>query len=451
MNIENNLSAAPPAPATLGKVGLRGRTFLIPEMNRVASHLIAASVRSFGVQAQVLKTYRGLDHGKKYTSGKECYPCLVTLGDLLHFVEEERMRLGDGFNAGDYVYFMPESDGPCRFGLYNKYQRIVLDSLPGLKTLNIGAVTTTDSYSPDGFIEPENAGSLKKAAYLATVVADILERLTWRVRPYEKEPGRTDALVDGAVRCLTETFEKHGACDPYEPVMAELDAILREAGSIIDPRVPPKPRIGIVGEVFLRMHADSNQNLIRVLEKYGAEVVNASMAEWMNYVSYEGLRVAKRNLRLNLKLMRLSRAMAAGKDVLNFGLTLLYQERTQKKVFKRAQRLLDLAGDHKIGLLERILKQSDVFSCDITTESCVSIPSILHCAAGGCHGVVNVYPFTCMPSTTTSAVVRPLMNEWRFPYLDTPYDGSTQPGREAAIRTFMYQARQHMERNGRKN
>lgn len=447
----SKIGNAPPAPGTLGKVDLRGKTFLIPEMNRVASHLIAASVRSFGVDAQVLKTYRGLDYGKKYTSGKECYPCLVTLGDLLHFVEEEKRRLGDGFNAGDYVYFMPESDGPCRFGLYNKYQRMVLDSLPGLKRLNIGAVTTTDSYSPDGLIEPENATALKKAAYLSAVVADILERLTWRVRPYEKELGRTDAFVDGAVRCLIATFEKHGCRDPYEPVMAEMDAILREAADIIDPRVPPKPRIGIVGEIFLRMHPDSNQNLIRVLEKYGAEVVNASMAEWMNYVSYEGLRMAKRELRLNLKLLRFPGALAAAKNVLDFGLTLLYQERVQGKAFKRARRLLDLAGDHKISHLERILKRSDMFSFDIPTEACLSIPSIMHCASDGYHGVVNVYPFTCMPSTTTSAVVRPLMNEWRFPYLDTPYDGSSQPGREAAIRTFMYQARQHMARNGRKN
>jgi predicted nucleotide-binding protein (sugar kinase/HSP70/actin superfamily) len=199
------------------------------------------------------------------------------------------------------------------------------------------------------------------------------------------------------------------------------------------------------------MHPDSNQNLIRVLEKYGAEVVNASMAEWMKYVSYEGLRIARRNLRLNLKLLRLPRAGAAARDVLNFGLTLLYQERTQKKAFQRAQRVLDLVGDHKISHLEGILERSDVFSFDIPTEACLSIPSIMHCAQNGYHGVVNVYPFTCMPSTTTSAVVRPLMNTWRFPYLDTPYDGSTQPNREAAIRTFMYQARQYMERNGRKH
>jgi hypothetical protein len=42
------------------------------------------------------------------------------------------------------------------------------------------------------------------------------------------------------------------------------------------------------------------------------------------------------------------------------------------------------------------------------------------------------------------------MNRMRIPYLDTPYDGSCQPGRETAIRTFMHQAGQHFQRNGRK-
>lgn len=54
--------------------------------------------------------------------------------------------------------------------------------------------------------------------------------------------------------------------------------------------------------------------------------------------------------------------------MLNFGLALLYQERTQKKAFKRAQGLLDLVEDHKIRRLERILKNSGVFSFDIPTE-----------------------------------------------------------------------------------
>jgi hypothetical protein len=61
-----------------------------------------------------------------------------------------------------------------------------------------------------------------------------------------------------------------------------------------------------------------------------------------------------------------------------------------------------------------------------------------------------VYPFTCMPSMTTSAIVKPIMNRMRIPYLDTPYDASTQPGRETAIRTFMHQAAQHFRRYGKK-
>jgi len=53
-----------------------------------------------------------------------------------------------------------------------------------------------------------------------------------------------------------------------------------------------------------------------------------------------------------------------------------------------------------------------------------------------------------MHSMTVSAIVKPLMNEHRIPYLDVSCDGTTQPGREAAIRTFLYQVHQHFRRNG---
>jgi len=79
----------------------------------------------------------------------------------------------------------------------------------------------------------------------------------------------------------------------------------------------------------------------------------------------------------------------------------------------------------------------------------LSVAGMMEYVREGYNGLVNVYPFTCMPSITTSAIVRPLMNKLRVPYLDTPYDASTQPGRESAIRTFMYQADQHHKRYGR--
>jgi predicted nucleotide-binding protein (sugar kinase/HSP70/actin superfamily) len=113
-------------------------------------------------------------------------------------------------------------------------------------------------------------------------------------------------------------------------------------------------------------------------------------------------------------------------------------------------KLIDISEDHTVGHMEEICKEEDLFSFDIGTEACLSIPGLIEYAKEGFNGLINVYPFTCMPSTITSAVVKPMMGRMGVPYLDTPYDSSVQPGREAAIRTFMYQAQQHMRRNGRK-
>ncbi|MCU0578470.1 MAG: CoA activase [Desulfobacterota bacterium] len=434
----------------VGKFHIGRKKVLLPAMNRISAHLLAGTFRAFGIEALVLATYGGLDLGKQYTSGKECYPCQVTLGDVLAFIRGERERLGRAFHPEDYIYFMPESDGPCRFGLYNKFQRLVLDSIPGLDRLKICSLTTQDGYSLAGLLEEERVTDFKKAGFLAVVAGDILDRLVWRVRPYEREPGATDAFAEGALHRLAASLETWGAGGNYEPVLAELDEILAEAKDLIDPQLPPKPLIGMVGEIFLRMHRESNQDLIRLLEKYGAEVENASMAEWVNYVSYERLREARKHLTLHLRLLHFTQLRTCLRDILDFGLNLLFQEATQKKIYRRTRRVLDLAEDHRIAHLEKILDRSEVFSFDVRTEACLSIGGILQCAAGGYNGVVNVYPFTCMPSITTSAIVKPLLNERQLPYLDAHYVGSFQPGREAALSTFLYQARQHFGRHGRK-
>jgi predicted nucleotide-binding protein (sugar kinase/HSP70/actin superfamily) len=421
----------------------KGKTLLIPDMNRVGANLLAATFRAFGVRARVMETYKGMDLGKKYTSGKECYPCQVTMGDILHFIEQEKDALGDSFNPGDYIYFMPEAEGPCRFGMYNKYQRIVLDSFPGLRELQIIAPSNSDAYSLGDILVGGQEQDFRKTAYFSMVVTDILERLLWKIRPYEREAGITDAFVQESVRSLEHAFELYGRGKLFRKIMDKVEDIVKEAKSMVDPTIPPKPLIGIVGEIYLRMHEESNQNLIRVLEKHGAEVVNASLCEWVNYVSYDGLREAKKALLLNLKQLRFQPMINSLKKILDFGGDLLYKEFRQKQVYRQVRKLIDIPEDHKISHLERSLEKSDLFSFDLSTEACLSISSIVEFARGGYHGVVNVYPFTCMPSMATSAVVKPYLRNLKIPYLDVPCDSTVQPAREATIRTFMYQAYQH--------
>jgi predicted nucleotide-binding protein (sugar kinase/HSP70/actin superfamily) len=429
----------------VGRFSLRERTCLIPEMNRLGSHLLAASFRSFGIRAKILETFQGMDLGLAHTSGKECFPCQITMGDILHFMKQETVRLGAEFDSDAYVYFLPEADGPCRFGMYNKYQRIVLDSFPGLSGLRIGALTTEDGYSLSGIIEEERVTDLRKSSYVALVVGDVLDRLLWRVRPYEKEPGLADLVIEKCLEYMSDAFERFGRGLQFDQILARLEAVIKELKAVMDPEIPSKPLIGMVGEIYLRTHVKANQDVIRMLEKYGAEVVNASVSEWINFTSYERYRSAKTALRFSLKRLKFDRLKDHLKDLFTYGGDLFYQEYRQRQIYKRASQLIDLAKDHKISHLEDVIKEQDLYSFDLGTEACLSIAGMMEYVREGYNGLVNVYPFTCMPSITTSSIVRPLMNKLRVPYLDTPYDSSTQPGRES----FMYQADQHFKHYGR--
>jgi predicted nucleotide-binding protein (sugar kinase/HSP70/actin superfamily) len=96
----------------------------------------------------------------------------------------------------------------------------------------------------------------------------------------------------------------------------------------------------------------------------------------------------------------------------------------------------------------KLLKKTALINFQIPGEAALSVSGALAYKDHGFNGVVNVYPFTCMPGTLTSSILKPWCYKNAFPYMDAPCDGSSQPGREAGIRTFMYQAQQHFERNG---
>ncbi|MFH1124664.1 MAG: CoA activase [Pseudomonadota bacterium] len=435
---------------SVGQFRLRDKICLIPEMNRIGGHLLAGTFRGFGVNALVMETYKGLDLGKEFTSGKECFPCQVTMGDVLLFMKKEMERLGDAFDPEKYIYFMPEAEGPCRFGMYNKYQRIVLDSFPELRRLKIGSLSSKDSYSLGGMFDEKQGREFRKVAYFSVVVADVLDRLLWRIRPYENEKGRADEFIERAMHGMSEAFEKLGPAKAFDDILNKLEEVVEEGKGIIDPKIPPKPLIGMVGEIYLRTHVHANQDVIRMLERYGAEVVKSSIAEWVNYTTYDRMREAKIGLRLNVKQLRLQGIKRYLKKFLSYRLELSYQQYRQNQVYNRVKAVIHLPEDHRVDHLEDILREENLYSFDVGTEACLSIPGILEFVREGYNGVVNVYPFTCMPSTITSSIVRPIMNRMKVPYLDTPCDGTYQPGRETAIRTFMYQAEQHFKRNTRR-
>jgi predicted nucleotide-binding protein (sugar kinase/HSP70/actin superfamily) len=273
--------------------------------------------------------------------------------------------------------------------------------------------------------------------------------LLWRIRPYEKTEGMADAFIDEAVVRMGKSFAHHASQKDLFPILGGLIEVVKEGKGIIDPRIPKKPLIGVVGEIYVRTHVKSNQDTIRTLERYGAEAVNASIGEWINYTTYEQVRLARIALRLNLKGFRLKELRKYLLQYLKYSLTLFYQYMQQRKVYGMVRKYIDIEEDHKIGHLEKVLRRDNTFSFEVGTEACLSISSALELAHRGYNGIVNIFPFTCMPSNLTASIAKPLMAKLNIPYIDISCDGSFQPGREAALRTFMYQAYQRFKTHGR--
>ncbi len=430
----------------VGKFSLANKTLLMPEMSYAGSSLVIATLKSFGIQAQMMETYKGLQLGKQYTSGKECFPCQITLGDLLYHLDGEKERLGEAFKPENYLYFMAEAGGPCRFGMYNKLHRIVLDSMDGFSKTRIATISSDDSYALGGLMEPEVRMHFRRSVYMGIVIGDVLDRMLWRTRPYEKKEGEAEGHYENGLATMCQAMETHGRKKRFRQLLNVLEEVVAKARDIIDPTIPPKPLIGMVGEIYLRSHRKSNQDLIKLLESHGGEIVNASIAEWVNYVSYENMQKAGRELVFAIRHRNLKMLQQHFRDWLNNRTELSYQYFRTSQVYRRVRNHLPIHEDHKIGHLERQLDNDRLFSFHVGTEAGLSIGGALEHCLHGFDGIVNVFPFTCMPSTMCSAVLKPILDRRQVPYIDCAYDGTYQPNLEAIVRTFMYQAAQHQQK-----
>ena len=101
---------------------LAGKTVYLPVMAEGLSEMFASVFRWLGIDARVTppSNQRTLELGSKFTSGDECYPAKITVGDFLRVTEQP------GFDPNRAAFFLPTSDGPCRFGQYAPFLRRIL-------------------------------------------------------------------------------------------------------------------------------------------------------------------------------------------------------------------------------------------------------------------------------------------------------------------------------------
>ena len=380
------------------------KTFIIP---RMAPHieLVGALLEGSGFRAVVLPeaNERNLFYADKITSGVECLPYRVTLGDFLRFCYE------DGTDLKNVEAVMAGAYGPCRFGKY------ALEQIKILKEVGFDLPIRT-TVSNNAYRDTEISPRFARLAWKGCVAIDYLQRLLWRTRPYEKRPGSADELFDEYLGRIVGRVRKKES----------FDDILRQATSdfksLIDPELPRRPLVGVNGEIFLRSNRFSNQDLVRECEKAGLEVIVSSMGEWIKYIFYRHVEDAVRDRKFL-------------KALISYIIKRVWEhdEHTVVKHFS------DLVGvDEREPSTEEVLAQTSRWlSPKCGSEAVLSIGSGIEWMENPeFAGVISVMPHGCMPGGIVAAMSDKFSALYRKPWINLTYDGFAESANLTRINNF---------------
>jgi predicted nucleotide-binding protein (sugar kinase/HSP70/actin superfamily) len=389
---------------------LAGRTVYIPHMTDHAL-VLAAVFERCGVPAEVLPEpdRESVDVGMKFVSGKECYPCAVTTGDMV------KKTRAPGFDPERSAFFMPSGSGPCRFGQYNVFHKSVLEDI-GLDEVPVFAPNQDEGLYDALETVSEDFVLL---AWKGIVAMELLLKCLHETRPYETAAGASDALYQKGLQRIRETLRRNGT--KLETVLSGV----REEFAAVPKRDEQRPLIGLVGEVYVRLNRFANEDVIKKVESLGGEVWLTPFEEWVFYLNAMSIR---RNLRQG-------KYLAAAKEVLKR----LLQGRVERRYaacFEGALRTLHEPSTRKV------LQQAAPYIPDtFEGEAVLSIGKSVDLAKRSASGIINAIPFGCMPGTIVAGVMQAVKREHGMPFITIAYDGTESPANTLQLEAFMDQAR----------
>ncbi len=392
---------------------------MIPRMSEEGPIVFAAAFRSLGFQSEPTppSNERTLELGARYTSGEECYPEKITLGDTLRAIEER--------GADKVAFFMPTAEGPCRFGQYRPLLAKILRQL-GLEQVPIISPSSGNSYDGLG----EQSGELLRTGWRALIVADIVRSLRLRYRPYEMHKGETDRVVHACLQDICGILEQPGLSGKKKmSLLIEGMGRIRDRFQAIPLKNETRPLIGVVGEIFCRLVGFSNEELIRKIEEYGGECWLSGIVEWVYYTNRDQIDMLIRNghrISRNLLMARLKNYV---------------QIRDEHRLMEPVRHLLQ--GREEPEDIREILQRSYPYLpyTGALGEMVLSVGKAIYLHDKGAAAIADISPFSCMNGIVCEAVYpRVSADHNSIPIRSFYFDG-TQKMVEQEVDIFMELAR----------
>jgi len=398
-----------PSPASPQK----DRVMYFPYMHDGA-YLIAAAARSCGIASEVLpkQTEEDLAIGRKYTSSKECFPMICTTGSFLKKLMEP------GADPSKISFFMPDHNGPCRFGQYNQFQRILFDRL-GFHDAELITPSNDTSYED---VAGEHGQKFRINAWKGFVVADYLHKIHRETRPYELNKGDSDILYQDSLSRLERCIE-NGSSGLHKTLVG----IASDFMAIKVDKSQRKPVVSLVGEIFMRDNAACNGNISNRLEDLGVEVIVAPFSEWISYSTY--------------RFTRDSRWKNDKKGILKSKIQQIGQDAIAASLLRGIEKFTDREKDVSLhDMLNLCNKYVNEF---YDGDPPVAIGTSMALTKRGVSGIAAILPFTCMPGTLVAAVSDTFRKDHNnIPFINVAYDGQDSVSLDTRLQAFVFQVKE---------
>lgn len=239
----------------------RKRTLIAPYFSPFYSPLVPAVFRPMGYRVDVLppQDRASVEAGLKNINNDMCYPAVLVAGDIIKAFQSGR------YDPKNTAVILTQTGGQCRASAYVSLIRKGLVSAR-LDNVPVIALSTEEINPQSGFVIDEK--ELAKRLGLGVIFTDPLAKMYLATVAREKIPGTSKALHTKYLSEMATGIEKAD----YRYLLTVLEEAVQDFNGveIVD---GPVPRIGVVGEIFVKYNFFSNGNIIEWISEQGVEVV----------------------------------------------------------------------------------------------------------------------------------------------------------------------------------
>ncbi len=248
-------------------------TILVPQMSPIHFQFLESAFKASGYNLDILPDVdkEAVDEGLKYVNNDACYPSILVIGQII-----EALKSGK-YDENNVSVMISQTGGGCRATNYIGFLRKALKDV-GLEHIPVISVNAVGMEKNPGFnIRP----SLLNKSMMALVYGDLLMRVVYKIRPYEKIPGSTNILYEKWVEICKEAISK----GKFKEFRYNVRKIVKDFDTL-EIKDIQKPRVGLVGEILVKYHPTANNNIVDTIEAEGAEAVMPDLIDFFLYSAY---------------------------------------------------------------------------------------------------------------------------------------------------------------------